>query len=311
MERPIATPADPAIAAIRRFSRFYTARIGAVGRSYLGVDLTLTESRTIYEIAQGDGVTARDIGAVLGVDAGYLSRLISRLVRAGLVERRTSLADRRERLLVLTGKGRDLYALMDTRSSREIEAAIGHLGDDDRARLTGAVAEVERLMSGTPAGAVTLRAHRPGDMGWVVMRHAEIYAREYGWGERFEAMVAEIVAAFIRDFDPSRERCWIAERDGVRLGSVFVVAQAADVAKLRLLILDPAARGTGLGRRLVREAVAFARACGYRRMTLWTQSCLTAARAIYLSGGFRLVSSEPYDEIGVPLTSEFWEIDLA
>ncbi len=303
-------PTDPAVAAIRRFSRFYTAKIGVVGRDYLGVDLSLTESRTIYEIAQGEGVTASAIGAILSVDAGYLSRLISRLVRAGLVERRRSAADGRERLLTLTEAGRALYREMSARSDREIAAAIAHLPAHERPRLVAALAEARRLLEGAGPGEIVLRGHRPGDLGWVIMRHAEIYAAEYGWDERFEALVAEIAAGVLRGFDPQRECCLLAERDRLRLGSVVVVRQSDEVAKLRMLIVEPAARGAGLGRRLVREAVAFALSRGYRRMTLWTQANLLAARAIYASEGFVKVAEEPYGDIGVPLVSETWERPL-
>jgi DNA-binding MarR family transcriptional regulator/GNAT superfamily N-acetyltransferase len=299
-------------AAIRRFTRFYTRRIGVLHEGLLGSGLTLTESRVLYETAQRDGLTAAELGRDLGLDAGYLSRILRGFEDKGLIERRASEKDGRQQLLCLTPAGRAAFAAIDARSRDEVGAMLTNLADDDQARLVGAMRTVEELLSQNPERRpdYTLRPHRPGDMGWIIHRQALLYHREYGWDETFEALVAEICAAFIKSFDPARERCWIAEVDGEIAGCVFLVRQSDAVAKLRLLYVEEAARGLGLGRRLVRECIAFARGAGYGTLTLWTNDILHAARKIYLAEGFRLVAEQRHRSFGHDLVGQNWELSL-
>ncbi|MDQ0468083.1 bifunctional helix-turn-helix transcriptional regulator/GNAT family N-acetyltransferase [Labrys wisconsinensis] len=298
-------------AAVRRFNRFYTRAIGILGDTYLTPDFSLTAGRVLYELAHRDGATATALRQDLGIDAGYLSRILADFEKRGFLARTPSRSDRRASELALTEAGRAAFLGLDARSEAEIDGLIASLAPGDRDRLAGAMAEIETLLEPRPdAEPFTLRSHRPGDIGWVVERHGALYAQEYGWDERFEALVAEIAAGFIKTFDPARERCWIAERAGRRVGSVFLVRERDAVAKLRLLLVDPAARGLGLGQRLVAECIAFARQAGYGRLTLWTQRNLDAARHIYAKAGFRMVHSEPYQGIGRDLVSEIWDLDL-
>ncbi|MDB5425164.1 MAG: hypothetical protein JWQ29_2580 [Phenylobacterium sp.] len=301
--------ADP-VAAVRRFNRFYTRAIGVLDKGYLGTPYTLAEGRVLYEIAQADGVTAKAIGEITGLDAGYLSRIIGRFERDGVVARERSPSDGRSALLRLTPHGEAVFAPFDRRSAEMVEGLIGGLSAPSRERLTGALAEVEQLLAAPPPGPVILRRHRPGDMGWVVERHAILYGREYGWGAGIEAVTARIVADFLEHHDPDRARCWIAERGGERLGCAFLVDDGEGVARLRLLLLEPAARGLGLGRRLVDECLAFARAAGYREVVLWTHAVLTAARGIYAAAGFQLEKTWTHDEFGVEEVSETWRLAL-
>jgi DNA-binding MarR family transcriptional regulator/GNAT superfamily N-acetyltransferase len=329
------TAADPSrIAQVREFNRFYTRRIGVLEEGLLHSPWSLTEVRVLYELAQRDGLrglpcaptrsgscsplgrpgglTARDLARDLGLDHGYLSRILQRFAREGLVRRDKSAGDARERVLTLTAQGRRAFAPLDKRSQKEVGAMLAPLTDPQQARLVGAMQAIEGILepAGDDASPFFLRTHRPGDMGWVTQVHGEIYWHEYAWDERFEALVAHIAAEFVDKLDAKRERCWIAERDGERVGSVFLVKKSATVAKLRLLIVDPKARGTGLGRLLVRECVRFARECRYRTITLWTQQNLVAARRIYQSEGFALAASEPHAMFGVPLVGETWELRL-
>ncbi len=297
------------IDAVRRFNRFYTRRIGVLRAGLLGSPYRLTEARLLYELAQGGQATASALGRDLGLDLGYLSRLLQGLKRRGLVRARRAAHDGRQSLLTLTAKGRQAFAVLDSRSRDATGAMLAPLPEHDRERLVGAMRTVEGLLS-NKRGEITLRSHRPGDLGWVVHRHGALYAEEYGWDERFEALVAGIVARFVKHFDAARERCWIAESDGERVGAVLVVKQSRSTAKLRLLIVEPAARGRGLGRRLVEECIAFARAKGYRRLELWTQSNLAAARSIYKRCGFRLVRKERHSSFGADLVGEFWQLAL-
>jgi DNA-binding MarR family transcriptional regulator/N-acetylglutamate synthase-like GNAT family acetyltransferase len=301
---------DPAIAAVRRFSRFYTRRIGLLHEGLLGGPLSLPEARLIYEIAQAGTSTAKALGAELGLDSGYLSRLLRGLEEGGLIRRDPSAEDGRQVLLSMTEAGQAAFVAMDTRSAAEIAAMLERLPAPERRRLATALAEAEQLLGGTrpPAEPFILRPPRPGDMGWVVHRQAVLYAREYGFDTSFEALLAEIVAGFIRDFDPRREACWIAEHQREAVGSVFLVNAGEGVAKLRMLYVEPAARGLGIGRRLVAECIATARALGYRRMTLWTNDILVAARGIYAAAGFEMVSAEePAESFGALMASEVWE----
>jgi DNA-binding MarR family transcriptional regulator/GNAT superfamily N-acetyltransferase len=309
---PVAEIAPDRIAAVRRFNRFYTRRIGVLQEGLLQSDFSLTEVRVLFELAQRDGLTASDLADDLSLDPGYLSRILQRFARAGLVARRRSVTDARVHTLALTAKGRAAFAPLDRRSQREVADMLAALPDGAQARLLGAMNAIAALLDDAPPApaACVLRLPRPGDMGWVVERHGTLYAQEYGWDEHFEGLVAEIVAQFVRTFDPERERCWIAERDGQRVGSVFVVRKSATVAKLRLLIVDPAARGAGLGRRMVDECVAFASRAGYRTLTLWTQSNLLAARHIYEASGFRRTHQEPHTSFSHPLVGETWSLAL-
>jgi DNA-binding MarR family transcriptional regulator/GNAT superfamily N-acetyltransferase len=268
----------------------------------------------LYEIATGEGITAKQIGEITGLDAGYLSRIVARLERDGVVARERSPSDGRSALLRLTAHGREIFAPFDRKSAELVEGLIGGLSAPARSRLTGALAEVEQLLGAPPSGPVILREHRPGDMGWVVERHGVLYRREYGWGEGIEGVTARIVADFLEHRDPARARCWIAERGGERLGCVFLVPdeEGGDpaVARLRLLLLEPSARGTGLGRRLVNECIAFARAAGYREVVLWTHAVLVAARGIYAAAGFQIERTWTHDEFGAEEVSETWRLGL-
>jgi DNA-binding MarR family transcriptional regulator/GNAT superfamily N-acetyltransferase len=307
------TDLDRRVAAMRRFNRFYTRQIGVLQEGLLGSPFSLTEVRVLYELAHRENPTATDLARALGLDAGYLSRILRGFQRRGLIAKTPSRADGRETLLSLTKKGHRTFAPLDARSSAEIGAILRRLSPDGETRLVEAMRTIEGLLGGVEPEHQTpflLRPHQPGDMGWVVHRHGVLYAQEYGWDERFEALVADIVATFIRNFDPKRERCWIAERDGEIVGSVFLVKQSKTVAKLRLLLVEPKARGLGLGRRLVSECKRFARQTGYRKIVLWTNSVLRAARRIYEEAGYRLVHEERHHSFGHDLIGETWELDL-
>ena len=296
--------------AVRRFNRFYTRRVGALQPSYLGSPFPLPQARVLYELGQRGESTASALGAELDLDLGYLSRLLQGLRRQGLVQGEASREDARRVRLSLTGKGRKAYQQLDARSREEVADMLGKLAAPHQARLVSALRTVESVLEGKGHPEITLRAHRPGDMGWVVHRHGALYFQEYGWDERFEALVAGIAKDFIDGFDPERERCWIAESGGSPVGSAFLKKESKTVAKLRLLLVEPEARGRGVGKRLVAECVAFARQKGYRKLVLWTQSNLEAARAIYKAAGFRLAKREPHNSFGYDLTGEYWQLDL-
>jgi DNA-binding MarR family transcriptional regulator/N-acetylglutamate synthase-like GNAT family acetyltransferase len=304
--------ADPTVQAIRAFNRFYTRQIGVLGEKHLESPFSLTETRVLYEVAHREHPTASEIARELGLDAGYLSRILLRFEKQHLLARQRSAIDARQSHLQLTTEGRRAFAPLDRGASRQVGGMLKGLSDAERAQLVDAMHRIERLLAGQREmdGEVTLRPHRPGDMGWVVHRHGVLYAQEFGWDERFEALVAEIAAKFIQNFDPLRERCWIAEKDGAPAGSVFLVKASDEVAKLRLLLVEPEARGTGLGRRLVEECIAFARQSGYRKITLWTQNVLYAARHIYAKTGFRVVREERQQLFGPEMTAETWEREL-
>jgi DNA-binding MarR family transcriptional regulator/GNAT superfamily N-acetyltransferase len=305
---------DQRVDSVRRFNRFYTRQIGVLDEGLLASPYSLAEARVLYELAHRDQPTASDVGRALGIDAGYLSRILRRFQQRGLVESRPSPADARQNLLGLSGEGRAVFAALDSRARDDVGGMLGRLPPADQRRLVGAMHTVETLLgaeTGPATGAAyLLRPHQPGDMGWVVHRHGVLYAHEYGYDERFEALVAEIVAKFIRELDAAREWCWIAERDGEFAGSVFLVKDTPEVAKLRLLLVEPAARGLGIGGRLVDECLRFARRTGYRKITLWTNSELHAARRIYERAGFRLVDEEPHRRWGPDCVAQSWEREL-
>ena len=286
MTSPAAVPAlEQRIAAMRRFSRFYTGIIGALEEGLLHSDFSLTEARVLYELANRDGATASALGRELGLDAGYLSRIVQRFAQDGLLARAVSEADRRQSVLALTDAGHAAFAPLDTCSRDEVGAMLARLPEPAQEAVVDAMARIETLLRAASPASWRLRAPEPGDIGWVVSRHGALYAEEYGFDARFEALVAQVAGAFLASHDPVRERCWIAERDGVKLGSVFLVRAGDDLAKLRLLLVEPGDRGRGIGKRLVADCIAFARAAGYRRVTLWTNDVLVAARAIYQAAG--------------------------
>jgi DNA-binding MarR family transcriptional regulator/GNAT superfamily N-acetyltransferase len=303
---------DDQISAVRAFTRFYTGRIGVLGQQLLKSPYSLSEARVLYELANRESPSAKEIASELDLDPGYLSRIVQKFEDDGLLTSKPLPADRRQHQLSLTAKGRQAFAKLDRSSHDNVAGMLATLGDTDRQRLTGAMVAIEQLLGPSSASpsTVALREPRPGDMGWVVQSHGALYASEYGFDASFEALVADIAAKFLGSFDASRERCWIAELDGAQVGSVFLVKHSDDVAKLRLLLVDPAGRGQRLGQRLVCECIAFARACGYRKITLWTQSILVAARKIYQDAGFVLVASEPHRSFGQSLIGETWELEL-
>jgi DNA-binding MarR family transcriptional regulator/N-acetylglutamate synthase-like GNAT family acetyltransferase len=303
---------DRRVGYVRHFNRFWTRRIGVLREGYLESPFSLTEVRVLYELAHREETTASELGEELGLDAGYLSRILRGFEKQGLIHKRPSEADGRRRLLRLTGRGWEAFAPLDARSRSEIGAMLGGMSIAEQERLLKAMRAVEGLLSGRSerVAPYLLRPHQPGDMGWVVHRHGVIYAREYGWDEHFEALVAEIVAKFIQQHDPRLERCWIAERDGEIVGCVFLVRESEEFAKLRLLLVEPEARGLGIGSRLVEECIHFARQAGYRKITLWTNDVLKSARRIYEAKGFRLVHEEPHRSFGHDLVGQTWELML-
>jgi len=298
---------EAGIEAVRRFNRFYTQKIGVLQEGLLQSEFSLTESRVLYELAHRDAVTATELTKELGLDPGYLSRILRGFSEKGLVDRIPSAVDGRQSLISITSAGRKAFGPLDAGSRREIGAMLAALPVGRQERLVEAMATIENLLrDDRESAAYSLRPHQPGDMGWVVRAHGLLYAAEYGWNQEFEGLVAEIVAEFIRNFDGARERCWIAEIDGEIVGSVFLVRKTVETAKLRLLIVDPRARGLGIGKRLVDECLNFARQAGYREVTLWTNSVLSAARRIYQAAGFRLVEAEPHHSFGHDLVGETW-----
>ncbi|MDB5803729.1 MAG: MarR family transcriptional regulator [Betaproteobacteria bacterium] len=314
---PAKHPAESGLAAraqaMRRFNRFYTRQIGALREGLLQSPYSLTQVRLLYELAHRDGLSATTLGRELGLDGGYLSRTLAGFEKQGLIRKSPAPTDARQNILSLTPKGRKVFAPLGRRSQEEAEALLGTLAPAAQSRLVEAMQAIEQLVEpAAPGGAAPylLRPHQPGDIGWVISRHGALYAQEYGWDVTFEAFVAEIAAEFVHKFDPQWEHCWIAERDGVNVGAVFVVRESKQVAKLRMLIVDPSARGMKLGHRLVEECIRFARAKGYRELTLWTNDCLHAARRIYQQAGFVLLKEEKHHSFGVDLVGQNWELKL-
>lgn len=308
------TPVDPAaVKAIRQFNRFYTRRIGALD-PYLGSPMSLTDVRVLYELAHRETAVASEIGRDLGLDAGYMSRILRRFESEGWLTREPHPRDARQSVLHLTEAGHAAFAPLQQKSREEAAALLESLEPSQRQQLVQAMGTMQSLLDPDAAPpkpqAAILRDPAPGDIGWVVQQHGEIYAREYGWNSKFEALVAGIASEFLLKFQPEWERCWIAELNGERVGAIFVVRKSATVAQLRMLILTPGARGLGLGSKLVDECIAFARLKGYKKMVLWTNSCLTAARGIYAKRGFQLTQSEPHEGYGSPLVGETWELKL-
>jgi DNA-binding MarR family transcriptional regulator/GNAT superfamily N-acetyltransferase len=305
---------DQHIAAVRGFNRFYTRQIGVLRKTFLDSPYSLGEARVLHEIASGRSSTATEIGRALDLDAGYLSRVLRDFEKRGLIERKASPRDARQSHLRLSARGRKAYAPLEQRSQRDTGALLGKLEPGEQARLIAAMTTIETLLRGETQTAsqpgYTLRAPRPGDFGWVVKRNAELYAQEYQWREPFEGVCAQIVANYVNKFDPKRERCWIAEMNGENVGCIFLAKDSATVARVRLLLVDPKARGRGLGARLVDECLRFARRAGYNKVTLWTHSVLTAARHIYEKAGFKLMRSERHKDWGPPVVSEHWDLEL-
>jgi DNA-binding MarR family transcriptional regulator/N-acetylglutamate synthase-like GNAT family acetyltransferase len=297
---------------IRAFNRFYTRQIGLLDEGHLKSPFTLTECRVLYELAHRMKPTAAQIGSSLGLDAGYLSRILAKFERRKLLRRESSKEDVRAAHLSLTAAGRKAFAPLDAAAREHIDGLLKPLDARDVSAVTAAMGVVRRVLGGTAVAQEPyhLRDLVPGDIGWIVHRQAVLYTREYGWDNTYEALVAEILAGFVKSFDAKRERSWIAEREGQVIGSVFLMKKSEDVAKLRLLYVEPSARGLGLGRRLVDECIRFARAKGYKKLTLWTNDCLVAARKIYEAAGFKLVAEEPHHSFGKDLLGQTWDLDL-
>ncbi len=298
--------------AVRRFNRFYTRQIGVLRKTFLESPYSLGEMRVLYEIAHGDGVTASDIGRALDLDAGYLSRVLRNFEKRGLITRKSSAKDARQSQLALTAHGKKAFAPAEQRSERDVAAMLGKLKPDQQAQLIASMQTIETLLGDAPAAkpSYTLREPRHGDFGWIVSRHAELYAQEYGWTEPFEGLCAQIVADFVNNYDAERERCWIAEMNGENAGCVMLVKDSDEVARIRLLLVDPKARGLGLGQRLTDECVKFAREVGYKKVKLWTHSILTAARHVYEKAGFTLTASEKRHSWSKDVVAEFWDLEL-
>lgn len=307
---------DSRIAAVRRFNRFYTRQIGVLRKNFLDSPYSLGEARVLYEIGNGNARTATEIGRTLDLDAGYLSRMLRDFEKRALIRRETSERDARQSHLTLAPRGHKAFALLNRLSQHDIGAMLGKLAPARQTELIAAMNTIERLLGDEDGAkpserpAYIVREPRPGDFGWIVKRNAEIYAEEYGWTAPFEGVCSQIVADFVNKFDPKRERCWIAEMDGENVGSIMLAKDSDDVARVRLLLLDPKARGLGIGARLVDECIRFARRAGYKKITLWTHSVLTAARHIYQKAGFRLTRSERHRSWGRPVVSEYWDLEL-
>lgn len=305
--------AERQIAATRRFNRFYTHRIGVLDDGLVDSPYSLTEARVLYELAHRDAVTSVALGRELGIDAGYLSRILARFARQGLLTRTRSTSDARARPIALTARGRKAFAGLDRATERQIAGLLAPLTPAERRGLVGAMGRIERLLAAAPSRSgdeVILRDPRPGDLGWVIHRHGALYAEEYGFDASFEHLVAAIIAQFAKGFDASRERSWIAEHGGEIVGSIFLVRESDTVARLRLLYVEPSARGLGIGAKLVAACIAQARDFGYRRLTLWTQNNLLAARHIYQAAGFTLTHEQPHRAFGQDLVEQDWVLEL-
>jgi len=306
------TPPVERVAGFRRFNRFYTQKIGVLDRGYLQSPFSLAEARVLYELAQHPESTASEISAELGFDTGYLSRILARLQSQQLIRRAAAEQDARQRLIQLTAKGQKAAGALDLRSQEQAGALLAQLPDSKQAGVLQAMSQIQSAL-GDPlpvSEPYIIRTHRSGDLGWMVYRHAVLYSQEYGWHQPFEALVMEIAASFLKNYDASCERCWIAERAGEILGCVLLVKHSKQIAQLRLLLVEPSARGLGIGKRLVDESVRFARDAGYKKMTLWTHDVLKAARTIYQKAGFQLVGTDSHEDFGPRLTSETWELEL-
>jgi DNA-binding MarR family transcriptional regulator/N-acetylglutamate synthase-like GNAT family acetyltransferase len=303
---------DQRVAALRRFNRFYTQKIGVLDEALMESPFSLTEARILYEIAFGQRPSAAQLGKQLGLDRGYLSRILRSFERRGLICRTTSSADRRIALLEMTEPGRAAFAELDARSQNEAGKLLAGLPEEKQMRLVAAAGAIERMLGARAEDRAhyVLRPHRAGDLGWVVARHGALYAQEYGWDSAFEALVAEVAGRFLSHFDPRRESCWIAELDGENVGSVMLVQESETAAKLRLLLVEPRVRGHGIGGHLVQECLRFARAAGYERVTLWTNSILVAARRLYQNAGFCIIEAQPHHSFGQDLVGENWELVL-
>jgi len=304
---------DERVRAVRRFNRFYTRKIGVLKEGLLGSPLSLTEGRVLYELGQRERTTAAELAQEIGLDSGYLSRIVKSFEARGVIDKHVSQRDGRRIILTLTDRGREMFATIDARSRNEIAALLGELPASDQAQLVAVLERVERLLDDRREHSglsYILRPHQPGDFGWVIHRHGVLYAEEYGLDMGFEALVARIAATFIENFDDRRERCWIAERDGEIAGSVLLVKESEEIAKLRLLYVEPKARGLGIGSRLVGECIGFARRAGYRKITLWTNDVLVSARRIYEAAGFHLEHEEAHHSFGRDLVGQYWELPL-
>lgn len=309
----MATPVDPAhVAAVRAFTRYYTATLEVLEEGLLDTPYSVTEARVIFELAQQDAVELVDLRQQLRIDAGYMSRILNRFEADGLVVREASEVDARRQVLRLTPAGRAVFDTLDQRSARQVEGLLAEVPEADRQRLVEAMATVRTIMGDDrpPPRTVLLRAPTSGDYGWVVARHGALYAAEYGWDETFEGLVARIVGDFVADHEPAREAAWIAELDGKSVACVFCVAKDDTTAQLRLLLVEPSARGLGIGARLVRECLAFAERAGYGAITLWTNDVLESARRLYEAAGFELVNEEPHHSFGHDLMGQYWTRDL-
>lgn len=301
------------VEAVRGFNRFYTKQIGVLDEGLLKSPFSLAEARVIYELANRREPTASELINELNLDAGYLSRILRSFEKSRLIKKTVSEKDARRSVLNLTTQGRKEAEMLSTLSQNQIREILSDLSPAEQNRLLAAMKTIEELLDAKPKHenfSYILREHQPGDMGWVVQSHGSFYAREYGWDENFEALCAGIVSDFIKNYDRKKERCWIAEKDGERVGSVFLVKQSETVAKLRLLLIDPKARGFGIGKRLVDECTRFAKQAGYKKITLWTNSVLSAARSIYQKAGYELMETEAHHSFGHDLISETWELKL-
>jgi DNA-binding MarR family transcriptional regulator/GNAT superfamily N-acetyltransferase len=304
-------PVEKRVQAVRAFNRFYTRQIGVLNEGLLNSAFSLTEVRVLYELAHADGITAKELAETLALDPGYLSRILKGFNERGFLEKQVNGKDQRLVSLKLTSAGQEAFAPLDARSNDEVSAMLERLGEPEQRKLIASMHAIREVLDQDDRKETyILRPHRAGDLGWVVHRHGALYAQEYGWDERFEALVAEIVAEFVKNFDARRERCWIAERRGEIVGSVFLVKKDDISAKLRMLYVEPSARGLGIGKRLVEECIRFSQQVGYKKITLWTQSCLTTARGIYEKAGFKLVARNNNRSFGKELVAETWEKEV-
>lgn len=309
---PTSSRAGTRIAAFRRFNRFYTQKIGVLDRTYLQSEFSVGEARVLYELAQRGETTASEISANLGLDMGYLSRILAKLEGQQLIRRAPAERDARQRLIQVTPKGKKAMSTLDSRSEEQAGSLLAKLTDPQQANVLQAMSQIQAALGDSQATGepYIIRTHRTGDLSWIAYRHAVLYSQEYGWNQAFEALVLEITARFLKHYDPETECCWVAERSGEILGFVLLVKRSKQIAKLRLLLVEPSARGLGIGKRLVEACIRFAREKGYKKIVLWTHSNLTAARGIYQKAGFRLVSTGSHEDFGPRVTAETWELAL-